>query len=58
VTGIILLLIVYFLLDLGYYALFEGNHSVIAMVFYTVRYMLVGFVVTYVAPMIFKYIKL
>jgi membrane-associated phospholipid phosphatase len=58
VTGIILLLMVYFLLDLGYYALFEGNHSVFSMVFYTIRYMLVGFMVTYMAPVIFKYLKL
>ena len=54
VVGILLLLAVYILLDVGYYAIFEGNDSATALGFYTLRYMLVGLTVTGIAPLLFR----
>ena len=55
--GILLLLAIYISLDLGYYAIFEGNHSITALSFYSLRYMLVGLTVTWLAPFLFNRLK-
>ena len=58
ISGIIMLLAVYFLLDLGYYSIFEGNHSELSMAFYMLRYLLVGLSVTCLIPLVFRKFKL
>ena len=58
ITGIVLLVGIYMLLNLGYYGIFEGNHSTPALAFYSLRYVLLGFTVTWFIPWIFQRLKL
>jgi undecaprenyl-diphosphatase len=57
-VGLIVLITIYLLLDVGYYALFKNNFSIMSMIVYTFRYLLVGCTVTFIVPLTFKPLKI
>jgi membrane-associated phospholipid phosphatase len=57
-VGLIVLIAFYLLLDVGYYALFKNDFSIMSMIMYTFRYLLVGYTVTFIVPLTFKPLKI
>jgi membrane-associated phospholipid phosphatase len=58
VIGLLVLITFYLLFDVSYYAFFKNDPSLLSMMMYTIRYMLVGCTVTFFVPLLFKLLKI
>jgi hypothetical protein len=58
VVGLVTLLAVYFLLNIGFYSIVGKSTTIPALILYVIRYGLVGFWITFCVPWLLKKIKL
>ncbi len=58
VTGLVSLLLFYFLLNFGFYAVIGESTAISVLILYIIRYGLVGFWIAFCAPWLFKKLRL